>query len=202
MNLFAKDRTDLTTPGWLRSIYPDPQFPASWMQSVNPIAIILLSPLFAKLWTYLGRRKKAPSTPAKMGVGLILLGLGFIFMVIGGRLSDDGSRISPLWLIAAYALHTCGELSLSPVGLSLVSRLAPAQFLSMMMGVWFLSSFFANLASGYVAGAVQKVERGEVFTLFGGQADFFLMFVVSSIAAGLVLLAIVPRMKTLMHGRG
>jgi POT family proton-dependent oligopeptide transporter len=202
MNLFAKDRTDRTTPSWMRTFYNDPEIPASWFQSVNAAAIIILAPLFAKLWTTLGRRKIDPSTPAKMAIGLLLLGGGFVFMVLGAYYSDQGQKVSPLWLVAAYVLHTCGELALSPVGMSLVSRLAPVQMLSMMMGVWFLSSFFANLASGYIAGAVAAVERGEVFTLFGGQADFFLMFVVSSTVAGLVLLAITPKMKTLMHGRG
>ncbi|MHB9001281.1 MAG: peptide MFS transporter [Thermoanaerobaculia bacterium] len=202
MNLFARDRTDRATPGWMQSFYSDPVLPASWFQSINALGIILLAPIFAKLWTVLGRKKKDPSTPTKMAIGLLLLGAGFVFMVIGARLSDGGMKVSPLWLVAAYTLHTCGELSLSPVGMSLVSRLSPPQFLSMMMGVWFLSSFFANLASGYVAGAVTAVEQGRVFTLFGVQADFFLMFVVSSAVAGLALLALVPKMKSLMHGRG
>lgn len=202
MNLFAKDRIDRSTPTWLQPVYSDPELPASWFQSINSAGIIILAPIFAWLWTYLGRIRKDPSTPTKMAIGLILLGLGFVCMVFGAHYSDAGAKVSPMWLVAAYTLHTCGELALSPVGMSLVSRLSPARFLSMMMGVWFLSSFFANLASGYLAGAVDAVSRGEVYTIFGGQADFFLMFVASSIGAGIVLLALVPWMKTLMHGRG
>jgi POT family proton-dependent oligopeptide transporter len=134
-------------------------------------------------------------------MGLILLGSGFIVLVLGARLSDGGIRISPMWLITTYVLHTCGELCLSPVGLSMVTKLAPARLASVMMGAWFFSMFIADLLAGLLAGAVEKVERGEVFHVLGGQADFFLMFVVSTFVAGTALLVLSPWVKRLMAGR-
>ena len=136
-----------------------------------------------------------------MALGLLLLGAGFVFMVVGARHSDGGARISPLWLTAAYVLHTWGELCLSPVGLSTVTKLAPAKFASLMMGMWFLSNFFSDLTAGLLAGTVDKVARGEVFHLFGGQADFFFIFVVSSTAAGVLLLVLSPMINKLTRGR-
>jgi proton-dependent oligopeptide transporter, POT family len=194
MNFFAQERTQRFIGGF--------EVPAPFFQSINPLVIILFAPLFANLWTWLGRRRIEPSTPVKMGLGLLLLGAGFVFMVIGARLSDGGVKVSPVWLVLAYTLHTFGELCVSPVGLSMVTKLAPAKFASLLMGGWFLSSFFANVAGGFVAGTIERVERGEIFRLLGGQADFFLIFVASSAVAGTLLLLLSPVIKRLMHGRG
>ncbi len=194
MNIFAQQRTDRMVMG--------NEIPASWFQSINPAVILIFAPLFAGLWIALAARGKEPSTPAKMAFGLLLLGGGFVFLVIGGRVSDGGAKASPLWITAAYVFHTLGELCLSPVGLSLVTKLAPLKLASLLMGVWYLANFAANLIGGYVAGAVEKVERGEVFRVFDGQADFFLMFVVSSVAAGVLLLGLTPKLRRMMHGRG
>jgi POT family proton-dependent oligopeptide transporter len=110
-------------------------------------------------------------------------------------------RVSPLWLVATYILHTCGELCLSPIGLAMVTKLAPARYGSLAMGAWFFSMFISDLSAGLVAGTVEKVERGQLFHLLGGQADFFLMFVVSTFVAGTALLALSPVVKRLMAGR-
>ena len=174
---------------------------APYLQSVNPLAVITLAPVFAWMWTRLEARGWAPSTPVRFALGLFLLGSGFIVLVVGARLSDGGFRVSPLWLIVTYVLHTCGELCLSPIGLAMVTKLAPKRFASLAMGAWFLSMFVSDLAAGLLAGTVEKVERGEVFQLLGGQADFFLMFVFSTFAAGLALLALSPVVKRLMAGR-
>ena len=99
-------------------------------------------------------------------------------------------RVSPMWLIGLYFLQMVGELCLSPVGLSMVTKLSPPRIVGLMMGVWFLANWAANLVGGYVAGTVERVEKGDAFRLFGGQADFWLMFVVSSCGAGIILLAI------------
>jgi POT family proton-dependent oligopeptide transporter len=193
MTFFAEERTRPTLLG-IRIL-------AAQYQSVNAISIILLAPLFAWMWTRLEARGRAPSTPVRFAAGLILLGLGFVVLVAGARLSDAGVRVSPLWLIGTYVLHTCGELCLSPVGLSMVTKLAPARLASVMMGAWFFSMFISDLLAGLLAGTVEKVARGEVFHVLGGQADFFLMFVVSTVLAGLVLLGVSPWVKRLMAGR-
>jgi POT family proton-dependent oligopeptide transporter len=129
------------------------------------------------------------------------LGSGFLVLVLGAYRSDQDLLVSPVWLIGAYFLHTCGELCLSPVGLSLVTHLAPIRFASMLMGVWFLANFAANLLGGYLAGQLEAVQRGEVFHILGGQADFFLIFVLSSLAAGGLLILLAPFLNWLMHGR-
>ncbi|MGH8614373.1 MAG: peptide MFS transporter [Gammaproteobacteria bacterium] len=202
MTLFAERSTDRNAPEWLQALIGGSAFPTAWFQAVNPGFILLLAPLFSLLWQRLGRRGIEPSTPFKMALGLMLLGTGFLFLVLGAQLSDQGVRVSPGWLIGAYFLHTCGELCLSPVGLSLVTKLAPLKLASTLMGVWFLATFAANLLGGYLAGALEAVQRGEFFHLLGGQADFFLIFVLTSLAASGLLLALAPFLKKLMHGRG
>ena len=193
MTFFAEERT--------RRMFLGLNFLAPYFQSVNSISVILLAPVFAWMWTRLEARGRAPSTPVRFAMGLFLLGSGFIVLVVGARISDSGIRVSPLWLIATYVLHTCGELCLSPVGLSMVTKLAPARFASLAMGAWFFSMFISDLLAGLLAGTVEKVEKGQVFHLLGGQADFFLMFVVSTFVAGTALLALSPVVKRLMAGR-
>ena len=193
MTFFAEERT--------RHVFLGINFLAPYFQSVNPIAVITLAPVFAWMWTRLEARNWAPSTPVRFSMGLFLLGSGFIVLVIGARISDAGVRVSPLWLIVTYVLHTCGELCLSPIGLSMVTKLAPARFASLAMGAWFVAMFIADLSAGLLAGTVEKVEKGQLFHLLGGQADFFLMFVVSTFVAGTVLLGLSPVVKRLMAGR-
>lgn len=145
MNLFADRHTALPSLfGWT--------MPATWFQWFNPVMIIVLAPVFAGLWGFLGRRGKEPSTPIKMVFGLFLLGIGFLFMVKGGRIVDGGAQASAWWLTLAYLFHTLGELCLSPVGLSYVSRLAPARYASLLMGAWYLANTIANKLSGALAG--------------------------------------------------
>jgi POT family proton-dependent oligopeptide transporter len=193
MNFFAEERTSRQFLGI--------DFLAPYFQSVNPIAIIVLAPVFAWMWGRLAARGREPSTPVKFVTGLFLVSAGFAIMVVAARLSDAGVRVSPLWLIATYVLQTCGELCLSPVGLSMVTKLAPARFASLMMGVWFLAFFVSDRCAGILAGLVEKVERGEVFHILGGQADFFLMFVVVTVVAGTALFALSGTVKRLMRGR-
>jgi POT family proton-dependent oligopeptide transporter len=193
MTFFAEERT--------RRVFLGLNFLAPYFQSVNSFSVILLAPVFAWMWTRLEARGRAPSTPVRFALGLFLLGSGFIVLVVGARFSDGGSRVSPMWLIVTYVLHTCGELCLSPVGLSMVTKLAPARFASLAMGAWFFSMFISDLLAGLLAGTVEKIEKGQVFHLLGGQADFFLMFVVSTFVAGSALLAISPIVKRLMAGR-
>jgi proton-dependent oligopeptide transporter, POT family len=193
MNFFAAERTRRVLFGYA--------FPATWFQSVNSAIILAAAPIFAWMWTALARRGREPSTPVKMGAALILMGLGFVVMVGGARASEGGFLVSPAWLVVTYALHTFGELWLSPIGLSTVSKLAPVRFTSLLMGLWFFSTAIAEFLAGHLASLSDRVERGELFHLLGGQADFFLVFVVTSVAAGVLLLALSPWLQRLTHGR-
>jgi POT family proton-dependent oligopeptide transporter len=192
MNFFAEQHTNRQLGHFL--------VPASWFQSINPGVLILVGPVFAAAWTALGRRGREPSTPAKMTAALVLMAVGFAFMVAGARRSDQGALVSPWWLTAAYAFHTFGELCLSPIGLSLVTKLAPLKLSALMMGLWFFSTSISELVAGQLAALTDRVARGELFHLFGGQADFYFIFVVTSLAAAIVLAAVRPWLRRLMHG--
>lgn len=173
------------------------QIPTSWFQSVNPLFIVLLAPVVAALWLKLGKKGRDLSIPVKMGLGMILLGIGFLFMVgavleRGGDVADTTIKASILWLVATYFFHTIGELCLSPIGLSMVSRLSPVAYTSVLMGVWFLSPFVAQIAGGYIAAYVEELGALKVFGLIAA-------FV---IVAGLVLIAITRKLMYMMHGRG
>jgi POT family proton-dependent oligopeptide transporter len=200
LNVFAKDSTDMVVFGW--------EVPASWFQAYNPLLILLIAPLFAWMWTALGRRNLDPPQAVKIALGLLLLGGGYVFMVAGAKLNATGAKVSMLWLTATYTFHTLGEMCLSPTGLSFVTRAAPARFVTLLMGMWFISSFLANLGGGIIASYVDQIEAGKIELFWyrwfklGGRADYFLMFVISSVGAGLVILALTPVMKKLLHGKG
>jgi proton-dependent oligopeptide transporter, POT family len=196
LNVFAAHRTDRLLEGWPARAVPKGEIPAAWFQAINPFFILLLAPLVAGLWRRLGAR--APSTPAKMALGLALLGLAYMVMVVGSAGSEAGALVSPWILVGFYFVFSCGELCFLPVGISFVSQTAPPRLASMLMGAWLTANFFASLIGGYVAGMVQRIERGEVFTLLGGQSDFFLIFVVSCLLAGCTLALLVPTLRRLM----
>lgn len=143
MNLFAFEKTDrlIKVGGWQW------EFPAPYFQSLNPLLIFALAPVFSFLWIALARQGREPSTPIKMALGLLLLGMGFLVMSIAD-IRAHTAKVGPLWLASVYFLHTLGELCLSPVGLSMVTRVAPASVAALMMGVWFLSSAFGNYMAG------------------------------------------------------
>jgi POT family proton-dependent oligopeptide transporter len=184
MSLFADRNTDRMVGSFL--------IPTSWFQSINPLSILIFAPVFAALWTWLGRHGREPATPVKMGIGLLLLGLGFVAMVAAGAQADGGGLANPGWLAVAYLLHTWGELCLSPVGLSLVTKLAPARLAALLMGVWFLANFAANWLAGRTAALMGS---------FGSLAGFFSLFVASSVGAGIVLLMVSPVLRRLMNER-
>jgi POT family proton-dependent oligopeptide transporter len=164
--------------------------PAAQFQAINPLLIVALGPLFSKMWLKLDSGRLRTSTPTKMAIGMIVLGLGFIVMFVGQQLAGTSGKVSPNWLVAVYAIHTVGELCLSPIGLSMVTRLAPSRVLSLAMGLWFTSSAVANYAAGILE---QVLERRHV-PIYG-------FLVVSSIGPALLLLAITPVLKRWMHGR-
>lgn len=196
LNIFTKQNTDRMLGSY--------EVPATWFQSVNAGLIFLLAPFFAAMWTALGKRRLNPSQPVKIALGLIFLGLGYLFMVVAGRITVGGAaKASMVYILATYFWHTVGELCLSPTGLSYVTKAAPARFVSLLMGIWFVSSFIANLGGGLIASQVEAVERG-LFKLpwsFGGKADFFFLFVVFSIGPGVLILLFTPLLKKLIQGR-
>ena len=197
LNLFAAQRTDRTVGGWLGTLVPRGELPAAWFQAVNPLFVLLLAPLMANLWQAMGPR--APSTHAKMALGLMLLGLAYIVMVFGAAESDRGVRVSPWYLISFYLVYSLGELCFLPAGFSFVGQAAPVRLASMLMGIWFTANFVANLIGGYLAGLVERIERGEFGHVIGGQADFFLIFVISCLAASILLWLLLPTVSRLMR---
>jgi POT family proton-dependent oligopeptide transporter len=195
INVFTEQNTDRRLFGWI--------VPATWFQSVNAGLIFILAPVFAGLWTRLGRRGLDPSQPLKIALGLLFLGAGYVFMVWAGLAIRGGGKASMLLILVTYFWHTVGELCLSPTGLSYVTKVAPVRFVSLLMGVSFISSFVANLTGGLIAARVEAIERGEIALPWqlGGQADFFFLFVVSSVVMGLLVAALSPLLVRLIQGR-
>ena len=199
MSLFADKNTNLQAGSFT--------IPSSWFQSVNSFFIIAFAPIFASMWLALGRRGSEPSTPLKMSIGLAFVGIGFLLLVIGGGRADAGIKVSPLWLIGAFLFHTFGELCLSPVGLSYVTKVAPVKFASLLMGVWFLANAAANKVAGFLAGYTPSPGQapaspetgigGYLQQLSATNRGFFTIFVVTSFIAALVMLACVPLLKKL-----
>jgi proton-dependent oligopeptide transporter, POT family len=150
LNIFALEYSDRNFLGW--------EIPASWLQSVNAIFIIFLSPLFAWLWVWLANRNIQPNTPTKFSLGLLLLAVGFACVAVAAYYISDGIKPLFWWLILTYLLHTMGELCLSPVGLSAVTKLSPKKLVGQMMGVWFMSVAFGNLIAGLIAGGIDDAE--------------------------------------------
>jgi proton-dependent oligopeptide transporter, POT family len=166
LNLFARDFTNRALPDFARGLGDEQgMFPAGWFQSVNSMFLIALAPVFAWVWLFLARTGKEPSSPAKFAYALLFVGLGFL-VVAGGALvslQNGGAKVSPLWLVVLYLCHTIGELMLSPVGLSTVTKLAPARLVSSMMGVWFLALSLGNFIGGSVAGLFETFPLPNLF---------------------------------------
>jgi POT family proton-dependent oligopeptide transporter len=171
LNLFAERFTRNSILGF--------QFPASWLQSVNSAFIWMLAPVFAWLWLVLGRRRREPSSPTKFAYGLFFVGLGFLVMV-GAALASGpaGGRVTPAWLITVYLMHTIGELCLSPVGLSAMTKLAPVKVVSQMLGIWFLATSLGNFIGGQVAGVFEKFPLPWIFGAVTGVCMLFTLIAV------------------------
>jgi POT family proton-dependent oligopeptide transporter len=193
LNFFADERTDRKLWGF--------DVPAPWYQSINPLVLVVSAPAFAALWTMLARRGREPSTPAKMAGALALVAMGYVFMVFAGLRSEGGRLVSPLWLVAAYSFHTWGELCLSPIGLSFVTKLAPVKMVALLMGTWFLATAIGEFMAGQLAALIEPIAHGKLFHLWGGQADFFLVLLVIPLAAAICLAALTPWLRRRMHGR-
>ncbi len=184
MTIYTDERIDRRLLGW--------EVPTSWFQALNPVFILMFGPFFARLWTSLARQKRDLAIPRKFGLGLALMGSGFLFMVAAARETAGGGKAALAWVVLAYLLHTVGELCISPIGLSMISKLAPPSMMSLLMGVWFGSIAIANKLAGVIGGYAEKL--GEV-ALFGG-------LVLAGCSAGLVISLLSPLLVKKMHGAG
>lgn len=186
-NLFADRHTVRVIPGIDRPI------PAGWFQSLNPVFIITLAPVIAALWIKLAERGREPSLPVKFAAGLFLVAVGFGVMALAAKFIGGEQKVWPTWLMTTYLLHTIGELCVSPVGLSSVTKLAPRRLVGQMMGLWFLATSLGNLVAGLIAGKFEwdTVER---------MPEQFLLVAVLPVIVGVVLLVIARPMQRLMAG--
>jgi POT family proton-dependent oligopeptide transporter len=183
LNLFAKELVSRSLFGW--------NFPASWLQSLTPFFVIVLAPLFARLWIRLGDRQ--PSSARKFALGLFAIGIAMLLLVPASALTAHG-RISPMWLVAVYFFDVVGELCVSPVGLSMVTRLSPARIVGVMMGAWFFATSLGNKLAGYFSGFFTATDAGALVQLYGGIAAMLM-------GGALVLAMIAPRLERMAQER-
>jgi POT family proton-dependent oligopeptide transporter len=184
-NLFAQRYTDRHLFGW--------EIPAGVLQAVNPVFIIVFAPVLAVIWLALGRRNRDLSAPAKFGAGLIFLGLGFLVMYVAAGFVLTGQKVAMTWLVATYLLHTWGELCLSPVGLSSMTKLVPTRFVGQVLGVWFMATALGTNLAGQLSGDYDASKLESLPALF------LKIFWWGAIGGGLMLL-LTPWLKRLMPG--
>jgi POT family proton-dependent oligopeptide transporter len=180
LNLFAQDFTDRMLFGW--------EVPILWLQSVNSLFVIAFAPIFGMVWVALGKRGLNPSSPAKFTFGLVFAGLGFLVMVSAAeKVIESGSavRVSMMWLSVSYLFQTFGELALSPVGLSSMTKLAPRKFVGQMMGVWFMAAALGNLIAGIVGGHVDPEQLDQMPLLF--QRTAWSLFIAAAVLGALII---------------
>ncbi len=185
LNTFSDRHTDRNILGW--------EMPASWLQGLQSIYVILLSPLFAVIWLFLNRRNMNPSAPVKFGVGLVLLGVSFVFMVFAAKLVVAGEKASVMYLIITYLFTVLGELCVSPVGLSFYTKLAPARYVSQLMGIWFVATSLGNLFAGLFSGNFDENNTQQM-------PELFMSVVYLGVGFGLFLLIFSKPIKRMMKG--
>jgi POT family proton-dependent oligopeptide transporter len=191
LTFFAEEQTNRDL-GWFT-------VPASFFQSLNSIFVVSFAPVFAWLWIKLG--KYEPSSPYKMAAGLMLLALGYLWIATGVSGVGNGIKVSMIWLIGMYMMHTFGELCLSPIGLSLVNKLAPVKFASLLMAVWFTANAFANKLAGVFSALYP--ENGKSTSFMGYQItnlhEFFMFFVMMAGTASIILFFLSRKLQKLMN---
>ena len=194
LTLFASEQTDRVILGW--------EMPASWIQSFNPFFVVILAALMPGVWGFLNKRGMEPASPTKQAIGLLLLSLGYLVICFAVKDVRPGVKVSLIWLTGLYFIHTMGEIALSPIGLSMVNKLTPIRFASLMMGIWYLSTATANKFAGTLSGLYP--EAGKVKTLLGYRIetmyDFFMVFVVMSATASLILFLLSKKLQKMMYG--
>lgn len=174
-NIFAYQYTDRNIFGW--------QYPASWLQILNPVFVVILAPFMATLWIFLGKKMMDPNLPFKFGVGLIFMAVGFLIIATASKLALDQNLVGAQWLLLTYLFHTLGELLISPIGLAAISRLSPKRYIGQMMGVWFLASSLGAIIAGILSGEATSLGLQSMPILFNK------IFIISSIC-GLILIII------------
>lgn len=182
LNLFARDLTDRNVFGWL--------MPASFLQSVNAFFIIVFAPVFGFIWLWLDRRQTNPSLPAKAALGLLGLAAGFFVLAWGAANASATNLVTPAWLVVTYFLHTVGELCISPIGLSAITKLSPTRRVGQMMGIWFVGAALGNLFAGLVAGKLETLAPASLFSTVAMIAS----------GAGIVALIASPVFRRMMGG--
>ena len=174
-NIFAKEYTDRIILGW--------EYPASWLQVLNPILVVILSPFMAYMWIFLGKRMLDPSLPFKFGLGLIFMAIGFLFIATGANVAMQEGMAGAKWLLLTYLFHTIGELTLSPIGLAAISNLSPKRFVGQMMGIWFLASSLGAIIAGLLSGQA-------TYSGINSMPDLFNKIAIISSIIGLVLILV------------
>ena len=185
LSIFTERFTDRTILGW--------EIPAGAFQSIIPFASIVLAPFFAILWVKLGARNLAPTSIVKFGIALVLMGLGFLVMSSASALAAERGTVMPIWIIAAFVIHTVADLCIAPIGLSAASKLAPPNRLAQTMGLWFVAAAIGNALSGVLAGRLHMTDPA---LLSGGFFNIFLMGLIS----GLIMFLLAPSYRKLCGG--
>lgn len=194
LTLFASEQTNRDILGWT--------MPASWIQSFNPFFVVILAFFMPALWSFLNKHRMEPASPTKQAIGLFLLSMGYLIIAFGVKGIEPGVKVSLLWLVALYFVHTMGEMALAPIGLSMVNKLSPLRFSSLMMGIWYLSNATANKFAGMLSGLYP--EPGKIKSIFGFHIvtmyDFFMIFVWMSGIAALILFLLSRKLQKMMYG--
>ncbi|HEX2833857.1 MAG TPA: peptide MFS transporter [Thermoanaerobaculia bacterium] len=182
LTLFADRATQLVIGGF--------SYPSSWFQSVEPGFVIIFSPIFAVIWLALARRNMEPSSPLKFTLGLLFLSLSFGLIIPAAKAFEaSGQRVSPMWLVGLYFLQMVGELCLSPVGLSMVTKLSPPRVVGLMMGVWFFATAMGNYVAGWVAGFLENRSYSEVFQIA------FMNLIIATVVLAILIVPIKKMMR-------
>jgi POT family proton-dependent oligopeptide transporter len=186
-NIFARDNTN--------RVIGNIEIAASAFQSINAVAILIFAPLFSFLWTWLDKRRANPNTPAKFAIGMLLMSIGFVVMAIANGFTKGGNLVSPLWLVLVYIIHTWGELCLSPIGLSMVTKLSPPKLVSTMMGVWMGSFAVGNFVASQMKAISLKLESS-----LGMEIQVFWFIAVETFIVAIILFILSPYLGKMMKG--
>ena len=196
LTYFAEEQTDRNLFGSI--------VPASYFQSINAVAIVIFAPIFVWIWGGLGKRNLEPASPFKQALGLFLLAIGYLVIAFGVKGIDPSTKVSMGWLVSLYTIHTFGELCLSPIGLSMVNKLTPARFTSLMMGIWFLAIATGNKLAGTMSSLYPDAKAAVHPSILGFEINdlfsYFILFVFFSGIAAVLLFFLCKKLEKMMHG--
>lgn len=194
LTYFADEQTNRDIFGW--------EMPASYFQSFNPIFVVILAYLMPMVWSFMSNHGMGTASPTKQAIGLMFLSLGYLFIAFGVHGVEPGVKVSIMWLTGLYFIHTMGEMWLSPIGLSMVNKLTPIRFASLMMGIWYMSNAAANKFAGTLSGLYPEAGKAKYFLGFhiANLYDFFMVFVFLSGIASIILFCLSKKLQKMMHG--